>query len=92
MSRRREQVAAEDGPRRQLPGVRGSSSERSERVEGGEEMLTEEGIGGRVTGVDAVAGIAVAAVTGEEAERAAPWWRLPRIDEGEMLLAVEGTS
>ena len=35
-------------------------------------MLTEEGIDGGVTGVDAVAEIAVAAGVGEEAARAAP--------------------
>ena len=76
---RRRPGAAHGGSRRQLPGEGERASEWSERVEGGEEVLTEEGIGGRVTGDDAVAGRAVAAGVGEEPARAAPRWRRPRI-------------
>ena len=60
------------GPHRQRPGVRESSSEWSERVEGGEEVLTEEGIGGEVAGEDGAVETAVAVGTGEGPACAAP--------------------
>ena len=40
---------------------------------GGEEVLTEKAIELKLVGEEAAAEKAVAAVTGEEAERAAPW-------------------
>ena len=43
------------------------------KVEGGKEMLPEEIIELKLVGEEAAAEKAVAAVTGEEAERAAPW-------------------
>lgn len=69
---RRRPGAAHGGPRRQRPGVRESPSEWSKRVEGGEEVLTEEGIGGGVAGEDGAVETAVAAGTGEEPVCAAP--------------------
>ena len=54
-------------------------------------MLTEEGIGGRVTGDDAVAKMAVAAGVEEDAERAALWLAILQIDWGYLPLVVEGT-
>ena len=49
-------------------------------------MLTEEAIGGRVTGDDAAAELAAAAVVGEEPPCAAPRWRDLQIDGGGLLL------
>ena len=65
MSRRRRT----GDPRRQRPGVRENPSEWSERVEGGEDMLTEEGIGGRVAGEGATVKMAVAAGVEEDGGR-----------------------
>ena len=92
VSWRREPAAAHGGPRRQRPGVRESSSEWSERVEGDEEVLTEEGIGGGVAGEDAVERMAVAAGFGEDAERAALRLMIPKIDGGLKLPVVLGAS
>ena len=42
-------------------------------------MLTEEGIGGRVTGEEEAEEMAAAAVVGEDGGRAAPRWRILQI-------------
>ena len=54
-------------------------------------MLTGETIELKLVGEEAAAEKAVAAVTGEEAERAAPRWMNPKIGGGGLLLVVEGT-
>ena len=76
---RREPAAAHGGPRRQRPRERERSSEWSERVEGGEEVLTKEVIGGGVAGEEEAEEMAAAAVVGEDGGRAAPRWRILQI-------------